>query len=109
MVPGLNYQIVVSNTKIKMSLELEPILPRHLMGEKFPEPVSEEDTMSLKCPICLEVCMDAVIENKCGHTFCKKCLNKVFDGKSETKCTQSREIITIDQVAPNRAVRELVL
>jgi RING-type zinc-finger len=91
-----------------MSLEIEPILPRHLLVEKFPDPVNEKDIESLKCPICLEVCAEAVIENKCGHTFCKKCLYRLFGDKNETKCTLSRENITLDQVVPNRAVREMI-
>jgi Uncharacterized conserved protein, contains RING Zn-finger len=92
-----------------MSSLLEPILPRHLLTEKFPTTVEDTDVSSLKCPICLEICQDAVIENKCGHTFCKKCLNSLFNGQNETRCPQTRETITLDQVTPNRAVRDLIL
>jgi len=88
----------------------EPLLPRHLM-EHFPQTAEDIDIEPLKCPICFETCLDAVIEDVCKHTFCKKCVEKLFkhspDGSVE--CPLTRKPFTKNKIGPNRMLRDIVM
>lgn len=93
-----------------MNQTLDPILPRHLL-ENFPTPAEGVEIEALKCPICLEICLDAVIESSCNHTFCKKCIDDLFSHSTDgsIKCPHTRNIINKNQIGPNRAIRDLVM
>jgi len=55
-----------------------------------------EDLSSSECPICIDVCQNAVV-TKCGHVFCRGCLHTFLtsDGDRGTKpCPECRQGIT---------------
>jgi len=89
---------------------LEPRVPNQLF-ERFPGIVEEINVQSIQCPICLDVCADAVIENVCGHTFCERCVTQLFKNSRDglIKCPQTRQPVKKDQIGPNRALRDLIL
>ena len=88
---------------------LQPIIPKSLF-ERFPHIVEDTNVQSIQCPICLDVCIDAVIENACGHTFCEKCIDQLFKNSRNgiIKCPHTRQPIKKEQVGPNRALRDLI-
>ena len=88
---------------------VQPIIPKSLF-ERFPHIVEDTNVQSIQCPICLDVCIDAVIENTCGHTFCEKCIEQLFKNSRSgiIKCPHTRQPIKKEQVGPNRAVRDLI-
>lgn len=92
-----------------MERPFEPILPRHLL-EHFPPVVENTVEDAIKCPVCYEVCVDAIIESACNHTFCKKCIEKLFKQSQDCtiKCPQTRNTISNKQIGPNRAIREMI-
>jgi len=92
-----------------MERSFEPILPRHLL-EHFPPLVETAIEDAIKCPVCYEVCVDAIIESACNHTFCKKCVEKLFKQSDDCtfKCPQTRNNVTRSQTGPNRAIREMI-
>jgi len=92
-----------------MTKLFEPVLPKEFF-QSFPQIIEEISIPSIQCPICLDICIDAVIENACGHTFCSKCLNQLFKNNNNEpiKCPQTRTPFTKDQIGPNRALRDLI-
>jgi len=92
-----------------MTKLFDPILPKQFF-RGFPEIVEDINIQSIQCPICYDVCTDAVIENACGHTFCSKCLEQLFKTSKDgiIKCPQTRTTFTKDQTGPNRALRDLI-
>lgn len=94
-----------------MNATFEPLIPRDLL-EKFPVPAETLDNEGLKCPVCREVCLDAVIESACNHTFCKRCIEKSFQESkgANIKCPQNpKTAISKNQIGPNRAIRDIIL
>lgn len=81
---------------------------------------------SLKCPLCKSVFVDASISNRCGHTFCSECVRQTarssfyseaseFPTVSPTypiaktgKCPIDQILFQMNDLIPNRAIREQV-
>ena len=62
----------------------------------LPVKLTEEPNTHLNCPVCLKLYSDPVINVRCGHTFCRKC---VF---ATTKCPVDNTHCDTSQLVINR-------
>ncbi|XP_063965851.1 uncharacterized protein LOC129275617 [Lytechinus pictus] len=46
------------------------------MAEKCGSEKASSSSPNLICPLCLDIFVEATILTSCGHTFCRRCLNK---------------------------------
>ena len=61
-----------------------------------------EEPVALLCPVCKKVYTEPVISIKCGHTFCKSCIEELI-GKGQT-CPIDNLTCDSNQLVLNRAV-----
>ena len=61
-----------------------------------------EEPSALVCPICQRIFRDPVISVKCGHTFCKLCIESTVH--SGNPCPLDNTICDTNQLVINRAV-----
>ncbi|XP_041376472.1 E3 ubiquitin-protein ligase TRAF7-like isoform X2 [Gigantopelta aegis] len=64
----------------------------------LPIKLTEEPNTHLKCPVCLNLYSDPVINVRCGHTFCRKC------AFATTKCPVDNTHCDTSQLVINRLV-----
>ncbi|CAG0884002.1 unnamed protein product [Cyprideis torosa] len=68
------------------------------------DPVPE----SLKCPICLNPPLDAVLLSPCGHTVCESCARKWLLKERKRTCPSCKAQTSYDSRLPNHTVRGVV-
>lgn len=61
-----------------------------------------EEPPALICPICQRIFRDPVISIKCGHTFCKLCIESIV--LSKQPCPLDNVLCETSQLVINRAV-----
>jgi hypothetical protein len=94
---------------------LEP--PKSIMDSTFDLPDStdwiatnlpafEPLEAALRCEMCKEFYSNPVITS-CSHTFCSICIRRSI--AADGKCPSCRTILSSDKLAPNIAVREVVM
>ncbi|XP_043942122.1 nuclear factor 7, brain-like [Protopterus annectens] len=57
----------------------------------------------LNCPVCLELFKDPVIL-KCGHSFCKTCIDKVWNSAKNISCPECRVEFSSRKYTVNRCL-----
>ncbi|CAG0900319.1 unnamed protein product [Cyprideis torosa] len=68
------------------------------------DPVPE----SLKCPICLNLPLDAVLLSPCGHTVCESCARRWLLKERKRTCPSCKARTSYDSRFPNHMVRGVV-
>ena len=69
-------------------------------------PAFEPLEAALRCEMCKEFYSNPVITS-CSHTFCSICIRRSI--AADGKCPSCRTILSSDKLAPNIAVREVVM
>nr|XP_054768118.1 uncharacterized protein LOC129275630 [Lytechinus pictus] len=72
------------------------------MAEKRESEKASSSSPNLICPLCLDIFVEATILTSCGHTFCRRCLNKydlTHQDLDHMVCPLCREIT---KLSPNR-------
>ncbi|KAF2626777.1 DNA repair protein rad18 [Macroventuria anomochaeta] len=69
-------------------------------------PAFEPLEAALRCEMCKEFYMNPVITS-CSHTFCSLCIRRSI--AADGKCPSCRTTLSSDKLAPNIAVREVVM
>jgi E3 ubiquitin-protein ligase RAD18 len=69
-------------------------------------PAFEPLEAALRCEMCKEFYSNPVITS-CSHTFCSICIRRSI--AADGKCPSCRTVLSSDKLAPNIAVREVVM
>lgn len=69
-------------------------------------PAFEPLEAALRCEMCKEFYSNPVITS-CSHTFCSICIRRSI--AADGKCPSCRTVLSSDKLAPNIAVREIVV
>ncbi|KAJ2612854.1 E3 ubiquitin-protein ligase rad18 [Coemansia sp. RSA 1365] len=67
--------------------------------------LSELD-QQLRCPICKEYLVTAMVTTSCGHTFCSLCVRRCLT--LETICPSCRSPLTESELHPNRLIDSIL-
>ena len=68
----------------------------------------EKKEMSSDCPVCLDTFDDPYILTQCGHTLCKRCIERTAQGRSTLRCPICRKTNQVNNVVPNFELRQLI-
>ncbi|XP_048844668.1 E3 ubiquitin-protein ligase TRIM39-like [Brienomyrus brachyistius] len=60
--------------------------------------------VELSCPVCYEIYRDPVVL-KCGHSFCKVCLQQYWGDKDSQECPVCRRRSSMDRPLPNLVLK----
>ncbi|KAJ2582477.1 E3 ubiquitin-protein ligase rad18 [Coemansia sp. RSA 1836] len=60
----------------------------------------------LRCPVCKEYFITAMVTATCGHTFCSLCVRRCLT--QETRCPSCRALLTESELNPNRLIDSAV-
>lgn len=71
-----------------------------MLEEKATKYVAEP--APLLCPVCKKVFIEPIISVKCGHTFCKRCIEKLVSAGS--RCPIDRQVCDSGQLVLNLAI-----
>jgi len=82
-----------------------PMLRAASLNSSLENPLSQGDL--LECPICYGLLKDPV-NGRCGHVFCKSCINSYFENRNNIQCPICRKMLDKDQIFPNLIARHLI-
>ena len=73
-----------------------------MAGEQPPIKYVEQPPPPLLCPVCKNVFSEPIISVKCGHTFCRKCIENLI--KKGQTCPLDQQVCDSGQLVLNRAI-----
>ena len=71
----------------------------------LPTKFVNQPSNSLYCQICQKLFHDPVISIRCGHTFCRPCLENHVGTRAILDCPVDNKSIDVNSLVPNRALQ----